>query len=70
MSDSLKVYLGTLVGAIAVLLFGGPMGSMMYGSMMGGGLLGMLLALLFWAALVALLIALVLWIVNRTYQRR
>jgi hypothetical protein len=38
--------------------------------MMGGGLLGVLFALLFWAALVVLLIALVLWLVNRTQQRR
>ena len=79
MSDSLKVVLGALVGAIVVLLFVstlgggsmmGGMGSMMGGSMMGGGLLGMLFALLFWAALVALLIALVLWIANQTQQRR
>jgi hypothetical protein len=79
MSDSLKVLLGTLVGAIVILLFVstlgrggmmGGMGSMMGGSMIGGGLLGMPFALLFWAALVALLIALVLWITNQTQQRR
>src|SRR5215213_7020861 len=79
MSDSLKVLLGILIGAIVVLLFVstlgggtmmGGMGSMMGGSMMGGGLLGMQFALLFWAVLVALLVALVLWIVNQTQQRR
>ena len=79
MSDSLKVLLGILIGAIVVLVFVstlgedgmmGGMGSMMGGSMMGGGLLGMVFALLFWAALVALLVASVLWIVNQTRQRR
>jgi hypothetical protein len=75
MSGGLKVLLGTLIGAIVVLLFvstlgGGGMGSMMGGSMMGCGLLGMLFALLFWAAPVALLIALVLWVIDQTQQRR
>jgi uncharacterized membrane protein len=79
MSDTLKILLGIVVGAIIVLLFVstfggdgmmGVMGSMMRGGMMGGGLFGMLSALLFWAVPVALLIALVLWIVNQTQQRR
>jgi uncharacterized membrane protein len=72
MSDSLKVLLGVLIGAIVILLFVSTLGggTMMGGSMMGGGLLGLLFALLFWAVLVALLVALVLWIVNQTQQRR
>jgi uncharacterized membrane protein len=78
-SDSSKILLGVLAGAIIVLLFVstlggggmmGGMGSMMSGGMMGGGLFGMLFALLFWAVLVALLIALIVWIFNQSQQRR
>jgi uncharacterized membrane protein len=76
MSDGLKILLGTLGGAIVVLLFvsvfsgDGMMGSMMSGSMIGGGLFGMLFALLFWVLVIALIAALVVWIVNQTQQRR
>ena len=83
MSDSLKILLGALAGAVVVLLlvgcysgggmgYGmmGGMGQMMGGGMMGVGIFGMLFAGLFWVVLVALLIALVVWIVNQTRQRR
>lgn len=68
MSDSLKILLGALGGAIFILLlisvFGGGgmmggMGSMMSGGMMGGSLFGMLFALLFWVLVIALIVALV-----------
>ena len=79
MSDSLKVILGVLGGAIVVLLLFGVfsgsggmgygMGSMMSGGMMGGGIFGGLFMLLFWVLVIALIVALVVWIVNQTQRR-
>jgi uncharacterized membrane protein len=77
MSDGLKILLGFLAGAIAVLLFVstlggggmmGGMGSMMSGGMMGGGLFSMLFALVFWVLIIVLIIALVVWIFNQTQR--
>ena len=73
-SDVLKVILGVLGGAIAVLLLiggfsgggMGGMGSMMSGGIIGGGIFGMLL---FWVLVVALIVALVVWIVNQAQRR-
>ena len=69
MGDGIKVLVGALVGALAVLLLVGTFSGGGMGSMMGGGVFGMFLGLVFWVAGLALIAALVVWMV-REMQRR
>jgi len=76
-SDSLKILLVALGGAVLALLLVavfssggvGGMGSMTSGGAMGTGMFGVLFVLLFWVLVTALIVALPAWIVGRTRQR-
>ncbi len=70
MNDGFKILLGSLGGAIVVLLLVSVLGrgGMMSGGMMGGGLIGGLFSLLFWGLVLALIVALMVWIVDQTQR--